>query len=55
MTGLILMFFPRLFVKKTDRGDPFNDDEKEKHEEEALARKFEEKHVCLSSLYYVIP
>ncbi|KAF6128064.1 ubinuclein 1 [Phyllostomus discolor] len=30
--------------KKKDLSDPFNDDEKEKHKVEALARKFEEKY-----------
>uniref|UniRef100_H9GBC2 Ubinuclein 1 n=1 Tax=Anolis carolinensis TaxID=28377 RepID=H9GBC2_ANOCA len=30
--------------KKRDLADPFNDDEKEKHKVEALARKFEEKY-----------
>ncbi|KAH0631799.1 hypothetical protein JD844_019614 [Phrynosoma platyrhinos] len=30
--------------KKKDLADPFNDDEKEKHKVEALARKFEEKY-----------
>ncbi|XP_076207035.1 ubinuclein-1-like isoform X2 [Aptenodytes patagonicus] len=30
--------------KKKDPADPFNDDEKERHEAEALARKFEEKY-----------
>lgn len=55
MTGLILMVLSLLFLQKKDPADPFNDDEKERHKVEALARKFEEKYVCFSSFYYVIP
>ncbi|XP_042654605.1 ubinuclein-1 isoform X8 [Tyto alba] len=33
--------------KKKDPADPFNDDEKERHKVEALARKFEEKYALL--------
>lgn len=42
------------FLQRKEPADPF-DDEKERHKAEALARKFEEKYVCLSSLYRVIP
>lgn len=35
----------RSFLQKKDLLDPFNDEEKEKHKVEALARKFEEKYV----------
>lgn len=55
MTGLILMFLSLLFLQKKDPADPFNDDEKERHKVEALARKFEEKYVCFSSFYYFMP
>lgn len=34
-----------VFLQKKDLLDPFNDEEKEKHKVEALARKFEEKYV----------
>uniref|UniRef100_A0A8C8A7N2 Ubinuclein 1 n=1 Tax=Otus sunia TaxID=257818 RepID=A0A8C8A7N2_9STRI len=44
VTGLILMFLSLLFQQKKDPADPFNDDEKERHKVEALARKFEEKY-----------
>lgn len=36
---------PLLFLQKKDPADPFNDEEKERHKVEALARKFEEKYV----------
>lgn len=32
-------------LQKKDLSDPFNDEEKERHKVEALARKFEEKYV----------
>lgn len=44
-----------LFLQRKDPADPFNDDEKERQKAEALARKFEEKYVRSSSLYYAIP
>lgn len=34
-----------LSLQKKDLSDPFNDEEKERHKVEALARKFEEKYV----------
>lgn len=34
-----------VFLQKKDLIDPFNDEEKERHKVEALARKFEEKYV----------
>lgn len=55
VTGLTVMVLPLLFVQKKDPGDPFNDEEKERHKVEALARKFEEKYVSVSSLNCVIP
>lgn len=55
VSRLTLMFLSLLFLQKKDPTDPFNDDEKERHKVEALARKFEEKYVSFSSLYDVTP
>lgn len=48
MRELPLMCLSLLFPQKKDPADPFNDEEKERHKVEALARKFEEKYVSLS-------
>lgn len=53
--GLTVMVSPLMFLQKKDPADPFNDEEKERHKVEALARKFEEKYVSVSSLSDVIP
>lgn len=54
VTGLTVMVLPLLFLQKKDLPDPFNDEEKERHKVEALARKFEEKYVSVPSLNCVI-
>lgn len=46
------MFLSLLFLQRKDPTDPFNDDENERHQVEALARKFEEKYVC--RLYFIL-
>lgn len=38
-------FVEMVSLQKKDLSDPFNDEEKERHKVEALARKFEEKYV----------
>jgi hypothetical protein len=38
-------FCEMISLQKKDLSDPFNDEEKERHKVEALARKFEEKYV----------
>lgn len=45
VTRLAVIVLPLLFLQKKDPADPFNDEEKERHKVEALARKFEEKYV----------
>lgn len=42
---LWLLFCGMVSLQKKDLSDPFNDEEKERHKVEALARKFEEKYV----------
>lgn len=39
------LFCEMVSLQKKDFLDPFNDEEKERHKVEALARKFEEKYV----------
>lgn len=38
-------------LQKKDLADPFNDEEKERQKAEALARKLEEKYVCMLLLW----
>lgn len=40
-----LLFCGMVSLQKKDLSDPFNEEEKERHKVEALARKFEEKYV----------
>lgn len=55
VSALTLMVLSLLFLQKKEPTDPFNDDEKERHKVEALARKFEEKYVSFSFLCDVTP